>query len=124
MPTIMLCDDEPNIITQTKELIIQYSVERNREYEILCCTSARELMEAPFNYDILFLDIMLGSGIDGINIGKQLRDAGNKALFCIVTSYKDRAIDGYEATVFRYLLKPLKSKALYQMLDAAGNVLE
>ncbi|MDR2888388.1 MAG: response regulator [Lachnospiraceae bacterium] len=119
----MICDDELAIIEQTKEQILRYSIERNCELAIICCTTAQELLAAPFNYDILLIDIMLDDGMDGITIAKQLRSAGNKAIFCIVTSYKDRAIDGYEATVFRYLVKPLSGKALYQTLDAAIDTL-
>jgi two-component system LytT family response regulator len=121
---IMVCDDEPVVYEQIKEHIQHYFIKNNAEYEILYCATAQDLLRAPFDYDILFLDIMLGEGEDGIEIGKQLRTAGNAALFCIITSREDRAMDGYEATVFRYLVKPIRREALFRTLDAAVGMLD
>jgi DNA-binding LytR/AlgR family response regulator len=124
MLRIMVCDDEYFIFEQIKERILTYCIKRNLECEINYCATAKELQEAPFDYNILFLDIMLDAGMDGICIGKQLRDAGNTALFCIITSRRDRAIDGYEANVFRYLVKPLCEEEFHRTFDALMDILE
>jgi DNA-binding LytR/AlgR family response regulator len=94
------------------------------EYELAYSPTAQALLDAPFDYSILFLDIMLDNGNDGILIGKKLRENGNTALFILTTSRKDRALDGYEATVFRYLVKPVSGEEVSRVLDAAIQAME
>jgi DNA-binding LytR/AlgR family response regulator len=94
------------------------------EYELGYCPTAQELLDTPFNYDILFLDIMLDNGNDGIEIAKKLRAAENKALFVLTTSRKDRALDGYGATVFRYLVKPVIYEEFATVLSDGMRLLE
>ena len=118
MLKIVVCDDEFSVFEQISEHIQYYSVLKDREYEIHYCSTAQELLDTKFSYNLLFLDIMLNDGHDGIAIGKQLRSAGNTALFVLVTSRKDRALDGYEANVFRYLVKPVGRDKIYEVLDA------
>ena len=67
---------------------------------------------------------MLGDGLNGIEVGKQLREMGNTAMFIMVTSRGDLALKGYQATVFRYLVKPVKKDEIYQALDDAIKAME
>ena len=103
MLKVVVCDDDFMIYEQIKEHINHYCIHNNREFEIKYCPTARKLLDTPQVYNLLFLDIMLDSGNDGIEIGKQLRNAGNTALFILTTSRTDRTLDGYETSAFRYL---------------------
>ena len=67
---------------------------------------------------------MLDEGNDGIAIGKKLRKAGNTALFVLVTSRSDRALDGYEANVLRFLVKPVDKDMVFAVPDAVVKSLE
>jgi len=120
----VVCDDEIRVYKQINEYLRYYCIQNNREYEVAYCATAQELLDMPFNYNFLFLDIMLDGGSDGIDVGKQLRAAGNTALFIIVTIRQDRTLDGYEATVFRYLVKPFKREDICRILDAAIETIE
>jgi len=116
---ILICDDEHSVFEEIKKHIQQYGIKNNLEFELLYCSTAEELLNTKFDYNILFLDIMLGDNDDGIDIGKKLRTAGNSALFVIVTSRSDRIHDGYSANVFRYLIKPICWDDICETLNAA-----
>ncbi len=124
MIKIAICDDEPVFEKAIKELLISASIKYNEEYKSSYFPSATTLLEAPFDYDILFLDIKLEDGKDGITIGKQLRDNGNTALFILVTSMMDRYREGYKAGVHRYLEKPINPEEFEEALVSAVKCLK
>lgn len=124
MLKIVVCDDEITIYEQIREHISHYCIHNNREFEMRYCPTAQQLLDTPPNYNLLFLDIMLDNNNDGIEIGKCLRNEGNTALFILTTSRTDRTLDGYEATVFRYLIKPVRRGDIYNILDAAIQSIE
>ena len=124
MLRIAVCDDDLGVYEQIKECMFRYWMPKNREYEGKYYPTAESLLQAPPTYSILFLDIMLDKGNDGIAVGKELREQGNTALFIITTSRKDRTLDGYEATVFLYMIKPLHQDRVFQVLDAAIQHME
>ena len=116
---IAICDDDINEHDRIREYFSSYCITRNIEGEKPHkFASAEEVLTAPFDYDILFLDIMLDNKNDGIEIGKKLRRMGNNAKFIIITSWKDRAYDAYGADVFQFLVKPITKEAFHAVLDA------
>ena len=126
MLKIVICDDERSVFEQLKEHILRYSMVHNIDIsqKVLYYASAAELLDAKDDYNILFLDIMLGEGLNGIEVGKKLREMGNTAMFIMVTSREDLALKGYEATVFRYLVKPVSQDEIYRVLDDAVKAME
>ena len=119
MIKIAICDDENMFITKTISLILNASVAYDFKYQILTFHTGQELLSAPFDYDILFLDIMLDNDIDGISLGKTLREKGNTAMFILSTSLDTRYQDGYLVGVHRYLTKPLNPTHFNEALISA-----
>lgn len=118
MLRIAICDDDPSIHDDLRRMLADCSVGTWQDLEVLHFHSAKELLEAPFDYAVLFLDIMLEDDLDGIEIGLRLREKENHALFIIITSRADRSEDAYEATTFRFLVKPLSQEKVDKvMLD-------
>ncbi len=119
MIKIAICDDEPAFEKAFKELLTVASIKHNEEYTLSYYPTSTALIEAPFDYDILFLDINLEEGKDGIAIGKQLRGKGNTAVFILVTSLMNRYREGYKAGVLRYLEKPINPEEFEEALISA-----
>lgn len=119
MIKIALCDDEPVFKKIIEELLINTSIKYNEDYTFSYFPSSLELLIAPFDYDILFLDVRLEENRDGITVGKQLRDMGNTAVFILVTSLTDMYREGYKAGVHRYLEKPIKPEEFEEALISA-----
>lgn len=122
MLEVALCDDEPIVKALLERCLMRYSFrERNQgamDFHFTFYPSAKALMESDKNFDILFLDIALEDGRDGIAEAKQLRKAGIHIPIVLLTSMNNRYVDGYEANIFRYLLKPIDENKIFETLDA------
>lgn len=120
---IALCDDEPLfkdlLYAALQNYAVEYMSKPEFTFEFIYFESAQALLNAPMNYDLLFLDICLNDGCDGIEVGCSLRAKGCTALFIIMSSMDNRYKDGYRANVFRYMTKPVQTKDLKEALDAA-----
>lgn len=118
MLRIAICDDDAYIHDELHNMLVDYSIRIDFDIEITHFYSAEALLGAPFDYDILFLDVMLDKGFDGVEIGIRLRQRNCRALFIIITSRADRSEDAYEATVFRFIVKPLSATKVSKLMDA------
>ena len=61
--------------------------------------------------DLVLLDIELRN-MDGITLGKRIKQMYPDVFLVFVTAYVEYAVKGYEANAFRYLLKPVSEKDL------------
>lgn len=111
---IAICDASPESCEIYKRLLQRYIMMQSddTDYELIHYQNSSRLLEARFDYDVLFLETELemdenGNVVDGIEVGRQLRKKGNRAVFILATKNSDRYADGYSATVFRYVLKPI-----------------
>lgn len=57
-------------------------------------------------YDLLFLDIEM-PGMDGMTFARNLRKAGDKALYIFVTNMAQYAIEGYDVDALDFMVKPV-----------------
>lgn len=66
-----------------------------------------ELEENKITFpNLILMDIELPK-MDGITLGKQIKQMNSEVFLVFVTAYVEYAMKGYEANAFRYLLKPL-----------------
>ena len=75
--------------------------------------------DGPF--DLLFLDIDMGTEITGIEIAQELRATYHDSATNIVftTSHSEYVFQGYKVQALDYLLKPIVQSELYQALEHA-----
>lgn len=117
MLNICILDDQIEEAQKTKELLITYLAARNREYNrIDIFQHGNDILNNEKEYDILFLDIEVGSE-NGIEIAKKLRAKQPNLIIIVVTSFIKYSIEGYKINAARYLLKPLSPSLLYSELD-------
>lgn len=72
-------------------------------------------------YDIVFCDIVMKS-MNGIELCRTIRELDENVYFCMITNYVEYAPSGYEAGVFRYLLKPVVKEDILKVLDDLQNL--
>lgn len=118
MLRIAQCDDDPRMHRVLSDALQAFSDKHRLSYELISFHTAKELLEAPFDYNLLFLDLLLEDGADGIEVGRQLRRMGNNALFVITTIQAERSLEGYRAGVLRYLVKPIDEEAFEEAMLA------
>mgnify|MGYP003623380393 CR=1 FL=1 len=121
MLTVCICDDEPVLRRELRNMLQQYSV--HQELEIFEISTIPELLGNTSHYDVLFLDIRFDGEDAGVEAAKQLRKKGSDAIIVFLTSLSQYSPNGYEADAFRYLLKPIQMDMLTATMDAACNKL-
>ena len=109
MYKIAICDDDKISLTYIYKIICDYFKDKSNLFsEISTFSNANMLLSSSKTFDIYFLDIILPD-IDGIEIAKQLRKAGNSGLIIYFTSSKEFALDAFQVEAFQYLLKPVSN---------------
>lgn len=113
-----ILDDEPLAIEvienhiQKSELLALLSKHTN-------VTEAKTLIENQ-KPDILFLDIEM-TAVNGLDF---LHSLSFKPVTIITTAYRQYALDGFDAGVLDYLLKPIKLERFEQACLRAGELLD
>lgn len=116
-----MCDDCLAFAEQLRSLVLSYAKEHHIELQAETYASAEELFEEIENgagFEILFLDIEM-KGMDGITLGKKLREISYQTLLVYVSGYDQYLRQLFETEPFRFLSKPLKKEELFLVLDKA-----
>lgn len=72
------------------------------------------------DWDILLLDIEMGA-LDGVSMAKTVRRENEAVQIVFLTGYSDYIAEGYEVAALHYLMKPIKSEKLREVLDRAAE---
>ncbi|MEG1567171.1 MAG: LytTR family DNA-binding domain-containing protein [Anaerovoracaceae bacterium] len=118
MLRIAICDDEQLHRQLLVDAITVFSIQNDMEFLITQMGLASELLSNPCEFDIIFLDIRLDHGINGIEVGRKIRESGYASVIVIVTSMEQYSLDGYAIEAFRYILKPFNQKSVDETLKA------
>ncbi len=118
--TISLCDDNAQERAYIKSLVLDWASQSGAVVSVREYPSAEALL---FSYpdsppDILLLDIEM-PGMNGIELAKKLRAQAETAQIVFITGYPDFISEGYDVSALHYLLKPVSSDKLFEVLDRA-----
>ncbi|SNT22809.1 two component transcriptional regulator, LytTR family [Anaerovirgula multivorans] len=115
---IAICDDCPNHLN----IIVKYLEDfnrNNRDYDIylIKACSGEELLEKikKESIDIVFLDIEM-EGLNGIQVGNELRVKLPKAVIVFITGFKDYALEAFEIQAFQYMIKPITPQKFHALM--------
>lgn len=115
---IAVCDDE--VVECSK---IAGKIRGILEKMEVSCTirqfySGQELIQSSENFDIIFLDIIMG-GLDGMRTAQIVREKAFDKLLVFISASRDYVFDAYDVEAFQYLLKPIEDKKLKRVLQKA-----
>jgi len=115
---IMICDDEPAMCQQLRELLNRFSEECHFEFLIQEYHSGKELLEhLTFDTDIVFLDIKM-EPLSGMDTARIIRSKNQDICLIFITTMTQYAMEGYQVHAFGFLKKPVRySQFRLQMLD-------
>jgi len=127
MIKIVVCDDDSFDIDITKKLVSKYiKCKKDKDIIVKYFNSPYDLVsdirEGKY-YDIYLLDVIM-TGIDSIDIGKEIRQNQEYATIIYLTESEEYALDSYKVNALQYLLKPIDKDCLYLALDNAMNQLD
>lgn len=118
--TICYCEDESAQAKAFAIKIDQWAKNRNMKVRTDLFECAEEyLFKAEQNsYDVIFLDISM-RGQNGMELARQIREKEKDVILVFMTSDASYVFDGYEVGAYRYLMKPVDEKKLWEILDYA-----
>lgn len=119
--TIYICEDNKEHSKKLFEICSLLAEEYPLKVEIF--QSANQLLQQLDKLqqkneafpNVILLDIELPE-MDGITLGKKIKEMNKDVFLVFVTAYIEYAVKGYEAAAFRYLLKPLSLETMRNLL--------
>lgn len=113
MYQICIVDDEDNSLNQLKEILLKFFKGKSIQVDIFSFNNPVNFIDKfiPNKYDIIFLDISMPQ-INGIDVGKKIREKDISTTIVFTTSLIQYALSGYEVNAFDYLLKPINYSSL------------
>jgi DNA-binding LytR/AlgR family response regulator len=125
MIEIAICDDNEKDIRVIEKFVAEYMNKRELSYLIKKYITGEELLECKKNFNVIFLDIAMGEGINGIVAGKKMHSMYRRTKIIYTTSfhqYMEQALNGVHA--FAYLEKPIQKEKLFIQLDDVLHCVE
>ena len=122
---IAICDDDQNQIEYMTSIVVSWSTHEGHNCEIRTFSSAEAFLfeyEEDKAYDILLLDVEM-KNMNGIDLAKCIRKDNNRAEIIFITSHFEFVGEGYEVDALHYLIKPISTEKLTQVLTKAGEKL-
>lgn len=115
---IAVCDDNDFFRDHLKLMIEEYGRMNQYQLDVYTYRNGEAFLE-DFNriaFNILFLDIDMGSGITGIDTAQKIRKRDKDIVIIFVTSHDEYAIDAFGVSALQYLIKPVKVSQLEDIL--------
>lgn len=118
MIKIAICDDDEKQLILLCNYIKMFSDEQKTPISIHRFTTGNQLLNAPHQYDIIFLDIILESE-NGIEIGEALRRRNRTTYIIYITNFRQYHEAAHNVVhAFAYLIKPLTKEKIHgQLMD-------
>ena len=118
--SLTICDDEIAEREYLQHLVTNWAKSRDFRLRLSVYPNAEALLFAyeEILVDIILLDIRMG-GIDGITLAKRLRQKDGRLQIVFITGLPDFIAEGYDVSALHYLMKPVSSEKLTDVLDRA-----
>jgi len=122
---ISICDDMDYFVDDLKKKVQEFADKKNIPIEVDTFTDSKEFLTSfvVMKYQVVFLDIEM-PGLDGIEIGKQIRGMNQDVLIIYITSHEGFAFQATQIESIGYLIKPVEDEKLYRMMRTVFATLE
>ncbi len=115
-----ICEDEILFSEKLSEGVRNFFFEKGIDTEIEFFSDGRAFAEnftESHGYDIIFMDINLGFGKDGMEYAARLREIDKTVPIIFVTSLENRAVDGYDVGAYGFVVKKNIAEKLPRVLE-------
>ena len=118
---VALCDDEPAMCRDLKERVTAALGQLGETCAVTCYANAFRLLDAPLDFDLIFLDIQM-PGLDGVTLSKKLREKEFEGVLIFVTVLRECMLDAFEVEAMDYLCKPVDEQRLEAALKRSRYI--
>lgn len=115
-----ICEDESVFAAELSEGIEKFFFEKGINTEIEGFSDGKAFADnftAQHGYDVIFMDINLGLGRDGMEYAAKIRSIDKSVPIIFVTSLENRAVDGYDVGAFGFVVKKNMAEKLPRVLE-------
>lgn len=119
MLRIGICDDQNEARDFLRFALEKVLIEGEEEivYEFSTGAGAVHWLQGhPGEIDLLFLDVEM-EGMNGMQAAEQIRNFNQEIMIVFVTGYSDYVFDGYRVNAMDYILKPVQTERLSELLE-------
>ena len=96
---------------------------KDSEYQLDTYYDGESVLASGIDYDISFIDVDLGSGIDGFEVGRKMNEIYKvKPLLVVLTNFTDRGEDSSDLRAYWYLTKSSIEAKLHPVATSAIKV--
>ncbi len=118
---IAICDDNEADCRYIERMVQEWAREKAVSVSWNSFPSAEAFLfryEEQKDYDILLLDIEMGQ-MDGVQLAKTIRGENEAVQIIFITGYSEYIAEGYEVAALHYLMKPVNTERMMQVLNRA-----
>ena len=118
---IAICDDQQESLEYISALVQSWAEQLGISVRLSCFQSGESFLftyAEQKNFDILLLDIEMNA-INGVELAKTIRKENDGVQIIFITGFPDYIAEGYEVAALHYLMKPVSSEKLQQVLNRA-----
>lgn len=118
MINLLICDDNPEITKQIKDLISIFEKKYRLVFQIDIKNSGDFILKNNISYDIAIVDIEM-PGINGLRLSEKLKELNSDIIVIVLTSFQNYLDSAMRIHIFRYLSKPIDKNRFYLNLKDA-----
>lgn len=118
---MLICDDNPKIITQIKKYLMEISKQTRYKFDFICFINGNDISTEQIKADFAFIDIEM-PGVNGLTVTKHLQKINPNIIIFIVTSFQGYLDDAMDLNVFRFLSKPIDENRFFRSMEIALNL--
>lgn len=121
---IAIIEDNKVTVDSFKKFVNKYCEENSVELQVSHFGTAEKFLEAyrPNVYAVVFMDIELPGGMDGLEAARLLRERDKSVTLLFFTRLAQYAQKGYEVDALDFLIKPLNYADFSLKMKKALNV--
>ncbi len=123
---IGILEDEKPFVEELKSVIRMWASEKECLAEIKDYQTSESFfldIKSGETFDLLFLDIMLPSGQNGMEVAERIRLKDEHTIIIFLSSNVEYIADGYDVDALNFLLKPIRYPKIKKCLDKAYDIL-